>query len=635
MTILDHIGHPRILVVGDLILDRYTFGNAERVSPEAPVVVLRVDGKEVRLGGAASVAMLLRGLEAEVTLAGVIGDDSEGRTLLKLLDDEQIDRSMVLVDETRPTTTKERIIGRAANRHSHQIVRVDHETREPLSPLLEESLKAALARYPLGTLPNLPASVAEAASVSKRQFLSSPPAETHYVRIGARPPIANELHFRFDAILISDYAKGVCTPGLLRYVIDVARDFDVPVIVDPARIGDYDHYAGATLLKPNRTEAELATGLNIESPEHAFAAAAKLCETRNFESVLVTLDRDGMVLVGKHKVAGTLRVPSSALESPAQHPGTHAPGSPADALHLPAEPREIYDITGAGDMVLATLGLCIGSGVPLQESAQIANIAAGLEVERLGVAPVTRQELVRALNILPLPLGEARGDAVAAPPSGAPSVHPFDSSAISTPATSSPKITTLPALLPVLRDYRRCGQTIVVTNGCFDLLHLGHVATLEQAATLGDVLIVAVNSDAGVRRLKGSGRPVISEHHRAAMLAAMGCVDHVLIFDEPTPHALLQQIRPEILAKGGTTPEITGRELIESYGGRSVRLGSVQGISTTSLIATLAATGLRSTGASFSLLAGGSSDGADGEVSDSQSADESFRTECKAQNMQS
>ena len=586
------IGRPRILVLGDLILDRYTFGNAERVSPEAPVVVLRVDSKEVRLGGAASVALLLRGLEAEVTLAGVIGDDSEGRTLLSLLRDEQIDSQLVLTDGQRPTTTKERIIGRAANRHSHQIVRVDHETRDPISQSLEEELISELLRQlAWGRFSNLPVS--------------------------------------FDAILISDYAKGVCTPRLLQAVIQAARDAGVPVMIDPARIADYSRYAGATLLKPNRAETELATGLSIRTPDEALAAARELQDRLSLQSVLVTLDRDGMVLVQAASCRfGSTCGAGNEPESKSPHPEATAPASPSSildpppsaSLHLPTTPREVYDITGAGDMVLAALGLCLASQIPLPQAAQLANIAAGLEVEKLGVAPITREELSRALP--PLTVGCVQpllgadapafeianttdsnrthttdADAKHSTSEGANTVgcvKPLlgaDAPALGAANTtgshpkSKTKLIDLPTAVALAAACRAQKKTLVLTNGCFDLLHVGHVTMLEEAAALGDVLIVAINSDASVRNLKGPSRPIVPEHERAQMLAALGCVNHVLIFDEPTPHRILKAVRPDRLTKGGTTREIIGHEVVEAYGGRVIRLAETPGISTTALLA--------------------------------------------------
>ncbi len=499
---LDKIKSPRILVLGDVILDRYTFGNAERVSPEAPVLVLRSDAQEVRLGGAASVAFLLRALGAEVTLAGVVGDDSAGRMLQKLLHDAGIDNHLIRIDSRRPTTTKDRFVGRAADRHPHQILRVDSESREPIGHQIESELVTDLVAR----------------------------LDEH------------------DALLISDYAKGVCTFHLLAIVLNNARMSEIPTIVDPARIADYGRYHRATLVKPNRAEAELASGRRIRTPQEALFAAGHLCRRHEFGATLITLDQEGMALVHDDE--------SEEL--------------------FPTEPREVYDVTGAGDMVLATLGICLGSDLTLGDSIRIANVAAGLEVERLGVAPVAREELRAALQRLPLPLGESwrKGDSV------------IRRSEIRTPNPSS-KLTTLSQMTELASEYRLARKTTVFVNGCFDLLHVGHVTSLQEAAALGDVLIVAVNSDASVRQLKGEARPVIPENDRAVLLASLACVEHVLIFDDSTPHRLLEQIRPDVLAKGGTTSEIVGREIVEGYGGRVCCTGAVAGTSTTAIIARL------------------------------------------------
>jgi D-beta-D-heptose 7-phosphate kinase/D-beta-D-heptose 1-phosphate adenosyltransferase len=321
------------------------------------------------------------------------------------------------------------------------------------------------------------------------------------------------------ALLISDFAKGVCTPTLLRRLIDRR----LPVCIDPARIPDYTRYRGATLLTPNRVEAELATGRKIVTPEDGLAAASELRDRLNIAAVLVKLDRDGMAL--------------AALDQPARH--------------FPTQPRAVCDVTGAGDLVLALLGLACASGLTWAEAIPLANLAAGLEVERLGVAPVTRAELRAAL--------------------------------------APRKLVTLDDMATLAAAYRRQGKTVVCTNGCFDLLHVGHAQYLQEAAQLGDVLIVALNSDASVRRLKGPARPVIGQADRAALLAALGCVAHVLIFDDDTPHALLERLRPDVLVKGGTyrVEDVVGRELVQGYGGQVCVTGERPGVSTTALLAEL------------------------------------------------
>lgn len=320
---LDGMASRRVLVVGDVILDRYTWGNVERVSPEAPVPILVAETHEARLGGAASVARLLRALDAEVILAGVVGPDSNGRVLRALLHEESIDPALVVTDEDRVTTAKERFFGRAGSRHPHQIVRVDHEVRTPLPQSLERELVRGIASR-----------------------LSE-----------------------CDVLLVSDYAKGMCTPGFLGALMELASRRDVAVVVDPARVRDCGRYRGATILTPNRVEAELAFGQKIETAREAIAAGEVLRLQCEAESVVVTLDREGMVLVTQGE-AGRL---------------------------FPTKPREVYDITGAGDMVLAVIGLCEACGIGLPTAIRLANVAAGLEVERWGVAPIGRAELKETL----------------------------------------------------------------------------------------------------------------------------------------------------------------------------------------------------------------------------------------------
>jgi D-beta-D-heptose 7-phosphate kinase/D-beta-D-heptose 1-phosphate adenosyltransferase len=480
-TLLNSLGKPRLLVVGDLILDRYTWGEVTRVSPEAPVLVLRADREEVRPGGAASVAALLRALDANVTLAGVVGDDVAGRVLRKLLQDEGVAQDVVLCDAGRPTTSKERLMGRAAHRHPQQILRVDREETHPLPTDVEQHLLQAILSQ----------------------------VDQH------------------AAVLVSDYAKGVCTPALLGALIARAAAHGIPVFVDPARITDYARYRGATVLAPNRAEAELATGRKIRTAEDALAAAHALRDLTACGTVLLKVDRDGMVLVTD------------------SHPGRV----------YPTQRREVYDVTGAGDMVLAMIGLCRASGVDWDGAVPLANLAAGLEVEKLGVALLTRAEIR---------LGSIHGG-------------------------SPRKLLSLDDMEPLAEAYRRQGKKLVFTNGCFDLLHVGHTHYLREAACLGDVLIVAVNSDASVRRLKGNDRPVIREADRAAMLAALACVAHVMIFEEQTPHELLRRLRPDVLVKGGTytVEQVVGREVVEGYGGTVCVVGKLDGVSTTEILASV------------------------------------------------
>lgn len=479
-SVIDNLGHPRILVLGDLMLDRYVWGNAGRVSPEAPVLVLSAEDREVRPGGAASAAFLLKALDADVRLAGVMGNDPEGRILSHILTDAGISRRLIVRDSDRITTAKERYMGRAANRHPHQLLRVDYETERPIAASTEDQILDRIAR-------EIPAC---------------------------------------QAVLISDYAKGLCTPRVLETVIHLANNEEIPIVVDPSREGDLVRYRGATILKPNRAEAAAAAGMPVNSPDDAIRAARFLQREFGFASVLITLDREGMVVVG--------------------------PGN--TATHFTTRARDVSDVTGAGDMVLAVIGLCCADGVDLQDAVQLANVAAGLSVERIGVTPIGRGELAREV---------ARWT-----------------------GTVTSKLVTLERMQHLAARYRAENRRIVFTNGCFDLIHAGHTGYLQEAAALGDVLIVAINSDDSVASLKGPDRPLIPAAQRAALLSSLACVDHVLVFDDLTPHRLLREIRPDVLVKGGTytQDEVVGREVVVEYGGEVAVTSAVADLSTTRLI---------------------------------------------------
>ncbi len=480
IDLVQKLGEPRILVLGDLILDRYVWGDAERVSQEAPVILLREERQEVRLGGAANVANLLRGLDVQADMAGVVGADADARDVRRLLEDGGVGCAAVISDPSRPTTVKERYLGRAQYRHPHQMLRVDREVRTPLSPDIEKELLANL-----------------------KQNLSD-----------------------YDAILISDYAKGVCTPRVVSRLIESAKAAGIPVIIDPSSSGDCSNFVGATAITPNRLETRRATGMEIATPADAFAAGQKLCSELDLEYVFVTLDSEGIALT---RADGTQEM-------------------------LPTRRREVYDITGAGDMVLAMIGVGAAAGIEPANLGRLANIAGGLEVEQIGVVSISREEILADL------LTGARGH--------------------------HEKTCSLEVAVRHV-EARAQGEKIVFTNGCFDLLHVGHASYLSQAAAEGDCLIVGLNSDSSVQRLgKAPDRPIFEEQHRAAMLAALQSVDYVIIFDEDTPHTLLERLRPDVLVKGGTytREEIVGREVVEAYGGEVKPLGEVPGVSTTILL---------------------------------------------------
>ncbi|MGY8768998.1 MAG: D-glycero-beta-D-manno-heptose 1-phosphate adenylyltransferase [Pirellulales bacterium] len=477
---LQQLKKANVLVIGDLILDKYTYGDAERISQESPVIVLRADKQESRLGGAANVCNMLRGLDCDVVAVGVVGEDAAGTETVELLKDAGIDTSLVMTDSTRPTTVKERFVGRAGARHPSQILRVDHEQTK----LLNAEIERELTYKTLSMLDQC------------------------------------------DVVLVSDYAKGVCTPNLLRTILRAAKTAGLPVLVDPMRGHDYERYRGASLIKANRIETEMATGLKLNSPEDATAAGQRLCEQLNIESVIVTLDSDGMALV---ESSGT-------------------------TSHFPTEARSVYDITGAGDMVLAMLGACLGSGLSKENAVRLSNVAAGLEVEKAGVAVIPLAEIEAELTDKRKP--------------------------------GNKKVVTQDQIQRIAEEHRRRGQRIVFTNGCFDLLHYGHVTNLTESSHMGDLLVVGLNSDQSVSDLKGPERPIISENERAAMLAALSCVAYVVVFDEETPYDLIAAVRPDILVKGGhyVKEEIPGYDILQSYGGEVRLVDIVGGFSTTEII---------------------------------------------------
>ncbi len=484
IDLVQRLGQPRVLVVGDLMLDRYVWGDAERISQEAPVILMRADQREERLGGASSVATMLRALGAKVGIAGIVGNDHDANRVRQILTDLGIDHESVLTDVQRPTTVKERYIGRAQHRHPQQMIRVDYEDRAAVQGPLEAQLIAAIAEQ---------------------------------VR-------------QADIVLISDYDKGVCTPPLMAATIGAAAIKGIRSIADPIRGHDYRKYHGCSAITPNRLEAGLATGRTLNSQAEIIQAATHLQEELDLEAAIITLDKDGMAL--KHR-DGRLKF-------------------------LPTRPRQVYDITGAGDMVMSVLGMALAAGADYEQAIQLANIAGGLEVEKIGVAVVTRDEMLRDLLQIVSPSA----------------------------AAAAGKIVGLDTLVRALDYRRRHGQRIVFTNGCFDVLHAGHVQYLQEARAQADLLVVGLNSDASVRALKGPSRPVQPLAARATVLAALQTVDFVCVFDETTPLHLIRAIRPDVLVKGADyrKDEVVGAEFVESYGGR-IHLATLHhGFSTTTLI---------------------------------------------------
>lgn len=466
----------RVVLVGDFMLDQYVFGDAERISPEAPVPVLRITERQDRVGGAGSVALNVVALGAEVSCFGLVGSDAAGARVRQLLQEAHAGVEGLLTVGDRPTITKTRLTGLAEHRHRQQILRLDDEVvRPPTAADHKKLLDMILAALPA-----------------------------------------------CDVVCLEDYAKGLLTAELCQKVITAARDLKKPVYVDPARTPDWNKYRGVTLLTPNRAEFEVAVGWRVGDDELA-DAAKELIRRFDFDAVVVTLGRDGAKTIER----------SGRVE---QHPTV---------------PRAVYDNTGAGDAVLAMMAVSAAAGASLDEQIALANIAGGLEVSKFGCVPITRDEVLHELH------------------------HG--------PQSSRGKVRTLSDLRGELDARRQRGETVVFTNGVFDILHPGHVELIERAKQLGSILVVGVNSDASARSLgKGDDRPIRRQEDRARMIGALQAVDYVIVFDEPDPKRVLRELRPEILAKGGDYQhhEVVGYEIVEAYGGRIARIDFLAGYNT-------------------------------------------------------
>jgi D-beta-D-heptose 7-phosphate kinase / D-beta-D-heptose 1-phosphate adenosyltransferase len=477
LALLDRFASLNVWVVGDVMLDEYVTGAVERISPEAPVPVVRAHATEHRLGGAANVARQIAALGARVSLAGVVGEDAVGEALRRLCQIDGIDTRPLVTVAGRQTTRKLRVLG-----HSQQLLRLDWEDLDACSTQVTARFLDALA--------------------------------------ACAPP---------DAIILSDYAKGALTPEVIAALV---RDrASVPIVVDPKH-RDFGRYRGASTVTPNLRELEAAVGRTLEvAHTAAIAAAARaLLAATGVTSMVVTLGNRGMLVV-----------PSAGPES-----------------LIPAIQREVYDVTGAGDTAIAVLTLALAARGGLVQAAQLANAAAGVSVGQVGAVAVSAAGI---------------RDALAARPEG--------------------KLLLRHELAARAAAWRTAGKRIVLANGCFDLLHAGHLALLGHAAKLGDVLVLAINSDASVRRLKGPERPLVPQAERAALLAALTFVDAVTIFEEDTPLAVLEAVRPDVLVKGGDyrPSEVIGRELVEAAGGRVEIVPLTPEKSTSSLVARIRGSG--------------------------------------------
>lgn len=473
---LERLGHPRVLIVGDVIMDRYVFGDVGRISPEAPIPVLAARQNELRLGGAGNVAANLRRMEASVCVVGVVGDDGHGRAMAEAFEQAGIEARLV-VDASRPTIEKTRMMSGV-----QQMLRVDWEDPRDISGDVYERVLAAACD-----------AVAES-----------------------------------DAVVLSDYGKGTLPPGVLAGVIAAARARGIPVLVDPKGT-DYTRYRGATLITPNKKEAEQAVGRKLAGPQDVSEAARELIELAELGLIVITLGADG-IYFRSSGAGGDVR----------EH-------------RAPAAARAVYDVTGAGDTVVAHLALYLADRWDVVEAIEMANHAAGIVVGKLGTHSVTREELRTRLSE-------------------------------NLPHTG--KVLDEGTLSGTIEAWRREGKRIVFTNGCFDVIHVGHVEYLRFARQRGDVLLVGVNSDESISRLKGPTRPVNPLEDRLKVLAAMEMVDAVVPFEDDTPKLLIERVTPDVLVKGADWADkgVVGREWVESHGGRVVLAPLVAGRSTTAIL---------------------------------------------------
>jgi D-beta-D-heptose 7-phosphate kinase/D-beta-D-heptose 1-phosphate adenosyltransferase len=477
----------KVLVIGDIMLDRYIHGDVDRISPEAPVPILRHARRYERAGGAANVAMNLAGLGCQTFLGGFWGSDSEQIELAAILERAGVD-TVGVVATSLPTISKTRIVGR-----TQQLIRLDIESRD-----------------------------------------GPPTAELQ--RLQER---ATELVAKVHAVILSDYGKGAVSVALCEAVIRAARAIGVPVLADP-KTPDFSKYTGATTICPNLGELSAATGVAAHHTEQLLAAGQALVTEHDLKFLTVTMSEKGI---------SVLR--SASTESTAIY-------------HSPARAREVFDVSGAGDTVIATLAAGLAGGLQVETAVELANLAAGIVVSKVGTVPVTAHELIAVLT----------------PSSG---------------FSAGEKILDLERIKLRVAEWRASGETIVFTNGCFDLLHVGHITLLEDCRRFGSKLVLGLNADVSVCRLKGPSRPIVSERERARVMAALAAVDAVVLFEEDTPLELIRALKPNVLVKGGdyTIETVVGHEDVIAAGGRVEIVPTVEGFSTSNIVRKLTANSVR------------------------------------------
>ncbi len=464
-----------VLVIGDLMLDRYLIGDVQRISPEAPVPVVLLKEQNDRAGGAANVAANLANLGITTRIAGCVGEDAEATTLLALINHLGIKSEAVIQSSERPTIAKTRVMS------SHQqIVRIDQESQAALSEAENSELHILITRA---------------------------------------------IHDQPAIVILSDYAKGVLSESTCRFIIETCHQAKIPVLVDP-KGHDYTKYKGATALTPNKKETAEACGVRMDDNKALLTAAKKLKKSLGLDFLAVTRGEEGITL----------------LEQDTDH-------------HIAATAKQVFDVSGAGDTVIATLAAGLIHGLSAQEALSLANTAAGIVVGKVGTVPIQLDELLHELTS-------------------------------KNASKQADKICDLPSLKNKVNTWRASHQKIVFTNGCFDLLHAGHVTYLEAAKKTGDKLILGLNTDRSVSALKGPTRPVIHENDRARVLAALEAVDAVILFDEDTPLNLIDAIKPAVIVKGDdyTEERVVGGSEVKSWGGSVKLIPLVQGRSTSGIL---------------------------------------------------
>lgn len=464
-----------VLVIGDLMLDRYLIGDVQRISPEAPVPVVLLKHQNDRAGGAANVAANLANLGITTRIAGCVGEDAEATTLLALINHLGIKSEAVIQSSERPTIAKTRVMS------SHQqIVRIDQESQAALSEAENTELHILITRA---------------------------------------------IHDQPAIVILSDYAKGVLSESTCRFIIETCHKAKIPVLVDP-KGHDYTKYKGATALTPNKKETAEACGVSMNDNKALLAAAKQLKKSLGLDFLAVTRGEEGITL----------------LEQDADH-------------HIAATAKQVFDVSGAGDTVIATLAAGLIHGLSAQEALSLANTAAGIVVGKVGTVPIQLDELLHELTS-------------------------------KNASKQADKICDLASLKNKINSWRASHQKIVFTNGCFDLLHAGHVTYLEAAKNTGDKLILGLNTDRSVSALKGPARPVIHENDRARVLAALESVDAVILFDEDTPLNLIDVVRPDVIVKGDdyTEEQVVGGKEVKAWGGSVKLIPLVQGRSTTGIL---------------------------------------------------